>query len=122
MGHVRKPRSAKGGGGGFKPPTGFKTMDVKGTYAPTHDFFAEPEIVGKVVEIRNVPKGGMIKKDTRIMVVRTDKGDRSVWEAAGLTTAFDNIKKGKQVWISHHGTQKIKGRRQEMHVFTVAVK
>lgn len=125
MGHARKlqkPKFVKPSGKGFKPPAGFKQMEISGNFAPTHDFDVEPTIEGKMVELRHVPKGGAIKNDTRIMVVRTNKGDRSVWESAQLTGLFDTLKKGKTVIIHHAGRQKVKGRKSQMHLFEVFIK
>lgn len=128
MGHARKPRQprevklVRPSGKGFKPPAGFKQMEISGNFAPTHDFQVEANIQGRVVEIKTVPKGGLIKKDTRIMVVRTDKGDRSVWESTALIGLFDTVKKGKTVLIHYTGEIKVKGRRQTMHGFEVFIK
>lgn len=126
MGHTRKPRRAKAkklsGFKGFKLPAGFKAMEVESNIAPVHDFEVEPEIIGKVVCINDIPKGGKIKKDTRVLVLRTAKGDRSVWESAVLGSYFDKMRKGKTVWIRLTGYAPKKRGQNPAKLFVVAVK
>lgn len=104
-----------------KLPPGFKVVAQKG-FGTVHDFEAQKVLTGKVLEVRDIPKGGKIKKDTRIMTVQTSDGLRSVWEKAALRELFDTVKKGKEIYIRHDGTKKIPGQKSPMNLFTVAMK
>lgn len=108
---------------GFEVPAGYKTLDVDNAMPPPHDFKSNPVCEGKVLSIKLVKKGtGTLKKDTRVMALKTAFGDRGVWETATLAPYFDKLKKGQNIFIQHLGMKKIKGRKQSMHMFQVYIK
>lgn len=115
-----KPRGAT-----FSPPKGFKVLNAPNGFGTSHDFYVEPIVQGEVVEIKDIPKAPpKIKRDTRVMVLKTKAGLRTVWDAAQLHGLFDMGKKiiGKAVFIQFTGTKKIKGQRNPMKEFSVAVR
>lgn len=103
-------------------PAGYIAVQ-SGSFAPTHDFVAEPELEGVVTELKEVKKGGKIKNDTAVMTLDTAYGPKSVWRAAQLTVLFDaeNII-GKTVYIRYDGDKKIPGQKNPMHLYTCGYK
>lgn len=108
----------------FTPPKGYTTMPLgTGDFGTTHDFESEPVCEGKVVSIDTVEVGkGKDKKDTRVMRVETDNGAKSVWESKKLEPLFDDEPIGKHVYIQYLGIIPVKGRKQGMKDFAVALK
>lgn len=106
----------------FTPPKGYTVMELTDdAMAQPHDFYTEPSIEGKVLSVKDVPKGGKIKKDTRIMLIETDYGTRGVWLAKQLEGLFDDPPIGKRVYIQLTGTTPLDG-KNDMKNFSIAIK
>lgn len=107
----------------FAPPKGYKTLPLgTGDFGTTHDWEAENVLEGVVVEVKNVEiKDGRKTKTTRVMTINTDNGVKSVWEATKLRALFDEPPIGKKVYIQFMGIIPIKGRKNGMKDFAVAI-
>lgn len=103
-------------------PPGFRQAS-RGNFPASWDYRRNRTLQGIVREIRDVPKGKNVDKDTQVMsVVQPETGEiLAVWKSAALAGLFDEVKKGDSVFIRYDGEVKVKGRRQPMHGFTAGV-
>ena len=105
--------------GSFKPPKGYKIMEVtEDKFPPAHDFDVEKTLEGKVIEIKTVE---IEDGERRVMLLATTVGLRCLWESYMLTQLFDTVKKGKMVLVHYRGKKKIKGRKT-MRIYESFVK
>jgi uncharacterized protein YdeI (YjbR/CyaY-like superfamily) len=107
---------------GVKPPKGM-TIQNSGDFAPVHEFKKKGEIFeGVVKSVKDVEKGGNIRKATRTCEVITKDGIFSLWEKTALKGMFDQAtkKKNLKIWIHFKGMKKVKGRKQPMYDLEVA--
>lgn len=104
-------------------PKGFKP--IKGL-SQSWDYENESPLDGKIVEFHSVESQykndqGKKKMQRNCVVARASDGRLiTVWESAGTRPLFD-LKVGTRVWIHFDGLRKVKGRKQPMKVFTVAM-
>lgn len=118
--------------GGFKATGTVEDVlpQIGGEYVelPTGDFGPNvtwekkgQEIEGELIALRTVT---IKNKPQRVITLRTADGDRSLWEAKGLITLFDNFAaiQGYTAKITFTDTVKVKGRREPMRLFRVFVK
>ena len=104
-------------------PAGYKAI-TSGEFAPSWDFETESTIEGTLIEKRTTiqNKGKKDEREVHIFTIRRKDGSEvTVWESYGLKPLID-VKKGKQVFIGFLGYKAIKGRKQPMKDFIVAVK
>ena len=123
----RKAKRKTGSAKPMRPPKGFEVFDLnEGGFAQSHDFDVEDTLEGELVELHHVPKGGKVKKETRVLDVKTKDGQlKALWESAQLKALFDRVEEIDDITYVHivfEGWQKVKGRRQEMRQFTVYTK
>lgn len=104
-------------------PKGFNPIAAGGQFAPSHDFRLEKICTGALLAVRKTTfdKGKKDERTVRIATIKTAKGERSVWESAGNRALFD-VKKGTQVFVQYIGMKKLKGKKNAMREFVVAVK
>lgn len=111
-------------------PKGYKVI-ANGGMTETHDFDKNPIVEGEVLELKTLPakfgkdkKGKKIavRKETRLMVLKTKNGDSAVWEKKALENLFDACEVGSEVHIHYTGRIEIKGRDQGMHTFVCGLK
>lgn len=111
-------------------PKGYKVI-ANGGMTETHDFEKHPILEGEVLEIKTLPpkfgedkKGKKIevRKETRLMVLKTKTGDAAVWEKKALENLFDQCEVGSDVHIHYTGRIEIKGRDKGMHTFVCGLK
>lgn len=79
-------------------------MVSDGSLANTHDFKADPVVMGPVVAMKVVPvRRGSVMQDNRLMTI--DVGDKqvAVWESANLKDLFDRVEVGGTVYIKLTG-------------------
>lgn len=98
---------------------------VDGSFGQSHNFDADPLLIGKCQKIETVKvmdeeKG---KKVSRlVMTVKRDDGSLvNVWESFMLSGLFKRKPIGKQIFIRHEGQRKLKGKKR-MNLFSCGVK
>jgi hypothetical protein len=101
-------------------PAGFTETPAEGGFGSQHDFKKTPLLVGKCVKIEKVTtRYG--KQDS--MTIKDTAGNlKSLWNSAMLSGLFKKRPIGKQVFVLYKGTQKIKGKKEPMKLFTCGVK
>lgn len=118
---AKRKKSVKHSSPMFDIPSGYKITSTN--FAPPWEYKKNTTLEGEVIEIKDVKKGGKIKKDTRIMTVRNGSGDPvAVWESSALRVLFDQAEEGSEVFIKYHGEKKVKGQKNPMHDFVAAIK
>lgn len=101
-------------------PAGFTETPAEGGFGSMHDFKKTALLVGKCVKIENVNtrNGKQLK-----MTVKDQAGNLlGVWHSFMLSGLFKKKPVGKQVYIRFEGTQKIKGRKEPMKLFSCGIK
>lgn len=105
----------------FDIPEGYKITSTN--FAAPWDYKKNNILEGEVVEIKEVKKGGKIKKDTRIMTVQNGSGEPvAVWESSALRVLFDQVEEGSEIFIKYRGERKVKGQKNPMHDFVAGIK
>lgn len=106
-------------------PSGYEP--IRGDFGTSWDFKRDPVIEGLVVQIKELKRGGKIKKDTRVLDLQLDDGRViSVWQSAAIKAAFDTAEQlgaGKcRAAFVYRGAKKIPGMRNPMHDIVAGVK
>lgn len=105
----------------FDIPEGYSIISTN--FAAPWQYKKNPVLEGEVVEIKDVKKGGKIKKDTQIMTVKPQDGEMvAVWKSAALNVLFDQVEAGSEIYIKYKGEKKVKGQKMPMHDFVAAIK
>lgn len=105
---------------GTEIPAGFKSANVEGQFGNTHNFEAEPLLIGKCTGIATVKTSN--GKQQIMSIQKADGSLAGVWQSFMLKNLFKMKPVKKQVFIRFEGTRKIKGRKEPLKLFSCGVK
>ena len=94
--------------------SGYTKLDTDVDRFPKHDCESDGFIAGQVLKKRNqtVKDKDGNPRDTRLMIVATEAGERIFWENANLETFFDDVSPGDRIFVEFKGWQELSGNRR----------